>query len=210
MTTFTTNFSWPKPAGTDAPDGPTQIGALADAIDASMFPKVPYLARQTLGVLTPTVTFSSIPSNLRRLTIRHTARTDVAVQISGVTLRINGDTGTNYNYQVIAGLGSTAPTSTPLAAQTTGSAGVAVGASGPAGAYGLGTIEIIGWDNPHTGFLQWTWLAGTLGNGTANYMHHTGNGQYVGTFAARTSVTLLPDTGNFVAGSDFQLEGWPT
>jgi hypothetical protein len=36
MTTFTTNFSWPKPSGTDSPDGPGQIGALGDAADATM------------------------------------------------------------------------------------------------------------------------------------------------------------------------------
>jgi hypothetical protein len=36
MTTFTANFSWPKPSGTDSPDGPGQVGALGDAADATM------------------------------------------------------------------------------------------------------------------------------------------------------------------------------
>lgn len=36
MTTFTTKFLFPKPGGTDSPDGATQIGALADAVDTSL------------------------------------------------------------------------------------------------------------------------------------------------------------------------------
>lgn len=37
MTTFTTNYLFPKPGGLDSPDGPGQIGAEADAIDAWLF-----------------------------------------------------------------------------------------------------------------------------------------------------------------------------
>jgi hypothetical protein len=48
MTTFTTNYAFPKPAGTDSPDGPTQIGALADAADAALQNQ---LARLVTGLL---------------------------------------------------------------------------------------------------------------------------------------------------------------
>lgn len=37
MTTFTTNYLLPKPGGADQPDGPTQVGALADAVDTLIF-----------------------------------------------------------------------------------------------------------------------------------------------------------------------------
>ena len=36
MTTFTTKFQFPKPGGTDSPDGASQIGALADAVDSAL------------------------------------------------------------------------------------------------------------------------------------------------------------------------------
>lgn len=36
MTRLTTNFSWPVPELTDEPDGPGQIGALADAVDSDL------------------------------------------------------------------------------------------------------------------------------------------------------------------------------
>lgn len=34
--TTTANYLWPKPAGTDQPDGPSQVGVLADAIDTTL------------------------------------------------------------------------------------------------------------------------------------------------------------------------------
>lgn len=43
----TTNYGWPKPALTDAPNGPSQIGALADAVDTTVFANVAPLLTDT-------------------------------------------------------------------------------------------------------------------------------------------------------------------
>ena len=62
---------------------------------------------QTLGSATATVTFSSIPATFTDLILVIRARTISA----NYNLRLNGDTGANYSYTVIAGNGSSATSS---------------------------------------------------------------------------------------------------
>lgn len=203
----TTNFGFRYPAGANSIDVVTDLQNLATDIDTALNPKVPFLARQTLGGSAASVTFSSIPSAMRSLRIRWTARGDAAVNVLALFLRINGDTSSSYNSEhlnvtnttVVGGGGNL----------TAGSAGIVVGSSGPAGAYASGTIDIVGWDSPHSSFLGWTYQSQAMGTGGANFQVETGGVQY---FVAGpyTSLSLSPSAGNFVVGSDFQIEGWPT
>jgi len=62
---------------------------------------------QTLGSATATVTFSSIPATFTDLILIIKATTISA----NYNLRLNGDTGANYSYTVIAGNGSSATSS---------------------------------------------------------------------------------------------------
>jgi hypothetical protein len=208
MTTFTTNLLLPKPSGTDAVDVVKDVGALADTIDSTVYPKVPYIARQTLGGAAATVTFSSIPSALRSLRLRWTARGDAVVQVEFIFLRVNNDSGNNYNAEYTQ-VNNTTVSGAPTVAISGGTSGYLLGASAPAGAFGSGTIDFVGWDSPHSGYLGWTFNSAALGTGAANFIGLVGGGQYVPA-GPYTSVTLFPNAGNFVAGSDFQLEGWPT
>lgn len=206
MTTFTTNLLLPKPGGTDAVDVGKDVGALADTIDSTLYPKVPYIARQTLGGSAASVTFASIPSTLRRLAIRYALLGDSA---GAYTLfgRVNGDSATHYNWQNITAINTTV-TASNSAATTSGLCGSVVGTGTGAGQWVSGVVEIVGWDSPHTG-LAWTFTCEALGGSTANFVMQTGGTQYV-TAGPYTSFTLFPSTGNFVTASDFQLEGWPT
>lgn len=61
---------------------------------------------QILASTTTAVTFSSIPSIYKHLQIRITARNTTGASNRPITLRINGDTGSNYAYHYIRGNGS--------------------------------------------------------------------------------------------------------
>lgn len=166
---------------------------------------LPYIARQTLGGSAASVTFSGIPTNLRALVVRWTARSDAVVQTQSILLRINGDTGNNYNAQAVSGV-NTAASGTNLPAANAGFIGSVCGASAPANAFACGVTDFIGWDSPHAQYLGWVFTSQGLGNGAANFVVQAGGGQYTPA-GPYTSITLFPVSGNFVAGSDFQLHG---
>lgn len=205
MTTFTTNFLWPVPSGTDQPDGAAQFSALATPIDSVVFAGIPYLARQTLGGSAASVTFSSIPASLRSLRIRWSSRGDSAVNTQYVFLQINGSSAAQYSYAFEQNT-NTGLAAGATAGDTKGLVGVMVGASATAGVYATGVVDIIGWDSPHASSLGWAQTSCALGTGIANFTSTSGGGAFTVT-GPYTSLTLLPQTGNFVSGSDFQIEG---
>lgn len=165
----------------------------------------PYRARQTLSGSAATVTFSSIPSTLRSLRLRWTARSDNAVNAQFISIQVNGNSGANYSYEFVQGNNTTASANNGVA-QTGGVVGLMVGASASAGVFSSGAIDVIGWDNQHASSLGWNFMSQALGTGVANFftMNGGGNASVAGPY---TSVTILPQAGNFITGSDFQLEG---
>ena len=66
------------------------------------------IATQTLGTAASTVTFSSIPSTYTDLVLVCNPTTNVTT--GQITIRLNGDTGTNYSRLMLWGNGSTAGT----------------------------------------------------------------------------------------------------
>ena len=87
-----------------------------------------------------------------------------------------------------------------------GAIGAMVGASAGAGVFASGNVTFTGWDSPHSTSLGHTFLSQALGNLVANFFAQYGGGIYFNT-GPYTSLTIIPQTGNFVAGSDFQIEG---
>jgi len=160
--------------------------------------------RQTLTGSAASVTFT-VPSNLRKLTITHATRADPAVSTQAILMRINNDATANYYYQIGQASNATA-SAAATSASTSGSIGLSTGASASANVFGSGEVTLAGWDQSHAGAVQWSFTSQALGAVAANFVAQYGGGVYL-VAGPYTSITFLPASGNFVAGSDFQLYG---
>ena len=170
-----------------------------------------YTARQTLTATAASITFSGIPAGLRRMRVSFQCRADNATTVQFLQMRVNGDTGSSYSYQY--GLAQNAAfVAAPGAATTSAIAGLCTAATAIAGIFASGQIELVGWDDGGTagsGHLNYTFVTQGLGPTTATFTTVWGGGVYLNT-RPFTSLTFFPQTGNFVAGTDIQLEGWPS
>lgn len=163
-----------------------------------------YRARsQTTGVV-PSVTIPGIPSTLRRLSVTWSARGDAAVQAQLMFVQIGGDTSAVYSYAYILQQ-NTAVNGVAVHGDTRALCGTCSGSAAGAGVYGSGSVDFATWDGASSLGLQHS--SEVMGTAVANHFHATGGATYTGV-NGRTSITFLPQTGNFISGCDFQLEGW--
>ena len=166
----------------------------------------PYRQTNTLGSTTSTVTFSNIPTTLKHITVMYTVRGDATAD-GTMLLRVNGNSGTNYSWQSFnaftIGTGNTSNT------LQTGAAIAGIPTGGGTGIWGIGKIDIVGWDAPHAdqlmGVAQGGYIFNTTGGSNNTYTVFA----YKGTSGSGyTSLSLTQGTGGFIAGSEFILEGW--
>lgn len=148
------------------------------------------------------VTFSNIPSTCARVCITWTARADNAVTLQSLLVRVNGDSGAAYRWAAMQNNNGTFAGGVGNGV-TSMTHGTMFGASASAGLFASGVITFEGWDSPHAGFLGCTAQAQALIDGSTYNVwsssgHYSAGGPY-------TSVTLLPQAGDFVAGSEFVL-----
>jgi hypothetical protein len=162
-----------------------------------------YRARQTLGGTAGTVTFSSIPSTLRRLVVSWTARGDNAGSEQQMRFQVNGLAGTNYNTEQVQGLAAAASASLIVANGASGFAGYVACAAATAGLYSSGEFTFVGWDSPHSTFLGYTFSGQCI---TSGGIVNSGGGT-ITSAGPYTSIALFPAAGSFITGSDFQIIG---
>lgn len=165
-----------------------------------LLPSVIY--QNTLSGTTASVVIT-IPSSIKAFRVNWSARGDAAVQAQFMKIRINGDVGNNYHWEVAQANNAT-PIGSPGTSQAFGVAGLIVAASATAGMYAAGTLDFSGWDSPHANYLGYTFLSSSLGTAAANYYTNSGGGQYIGG-SAYTTLTMFPETGSFVTGSEFTV-----
>lgn len=148
--------------------------------------------------------WNNIPSYLRELRVTITARGDTGALGIDVGIQINGAASNLYRFQhrylQNGVVGTVQNVNSPHFRFGTVSA-----ASAAAGVFGEATAEIVGWDNPHATYLTM--------KGHGGYLDVTGHvlGDTIGAASVAgpyTSLTVIPATGNFVAGSQFNLTGW--
>lgn len=165
---------------------------------------IPFKKTTLLATTAINVSFS-VPTNLRSLRLRYTARGDAAFSNINVWLRINSDGGANYAHEAIAANNAAAPATVQGTSQTWGYSGNITAASNTAGRFGAGEVNIIGWNAPHNR-IDALFQSGFMDQGVGAFavsgmFEYAGNGPY-------SAVTLWPNSGNFIAGSEFVLEGW--
>ena len=170
--------------------------------------RVTKIAEFVLGVVTASVTFSSIPGTYRHLVIQWMARGDVAATETDLYLQFNGDTAANYDSETYTFSGTTTAsigiseriaTAGPRIGDVAGSTAVGSSASG-------GTIVIPNYAG--TTFQKLATATCTIKRAAS-----TGNlvteldSEWWRSSAAINAALLKPGSGNFVAGSTFQCYG---
>lgn len=171
------------------------------AITALQATDMVYRARQTLSASQATILFAAIPATALRVAVYWKARGDGATATVDVRMQINGTVAAVYLTQTLQGSGAAASAALNPGSVNSSQVGITTAATASAGIFGSGVVEFQGWDvSPLCHVDRSEALAGagftTAGGGT------------VAVAAPFTSVTLLLGAGNFVAGSDFQLEAW--
>jgi hypothetical protein len=152
------------------------------------------LANLTLGAAASSVTFGSIPSTYRDLICIVVAEGSTTLQ---GRIRLNSDTGSNYNYQRLSGNGTAA--SAERAGSVSSGFLSAIAQATTTGALQM-NINIMDYSatDKHTTIIS---RADQAANGTDAIANRWAN------TAAVTSVQILTSTGNWASGSTFALYG---
>lgn len=155
------------------------------------------------GSSTSTITFdvTGLGSTYKHLQIRSVGRTAQALSDAIQWIRFNGDTASNYSYHWLTGNGTTVSSNSGVS-QTLIRAGTDVGSTSGANIFGANIIDIL---DPFTGSKYTTTrsLSGAVGSTSQIFLL---SGSWRST-ATVTSISVIVNNLNFVAGSRFSLYG---
>lgn len=169
--------------------------------------RVTKIAEFVLGVVTASVTFSSIPGTYRTLLLPWEARGDNPTASTAVVMQANSDTTANYDSELYQFHGSVSgPFVQELIGTATPAAGDMCAASAPAGFAGAGVIEIPNYAGT-TFNKAATCRSSFKGANTTGNINHEIEAWFWRSNAAINALKLSPGAGNFAAGSSFQLYG---
>ena len=132
--------------------------------------------------------------------IRLAARTTGATASNAVYSRFNADSGSNYNAHFLLGNGSSVSSGT-TGTTTYGLSGIVSASGAGANEFGAGVLDLLDFSSTSKNATLRT-LAGTTSNNRID-LH---SALWIDT-SAITSWELLPELGNFVAGTRFSLYG---
>ena len=182
---------------------PLGILAVAGAGAAGGASSFDLLETTLISTNTASVTFSGLGSysDYKHLEIRWTARTNMADDFDELRIRLNSDTGSNYNGHQLQGSGSSVASAGGSTLSYTGVASLP-GNTSTANAFASGVTSIADFSSSSKNTTLRT-LAGR--NGTFNLIR-LASGLWNNT-AAVTTILLYPGSGNFVSGSRFSLYG---
>jgi len=159
------------------------------------------ISSQVLGSSAASVTFSSIPSTYKDLVLRYSARGDVAQ--SSQQIKLNTDTGTNYSDTFMSGSGSTVASGNDTNATYGFAYYTQALSSATANIFGNAEIYIPNYAGSTN--KAFSVFGAGENNGITAYIASTAN--LWRNTAAISSLTLTPNSGNFVTGSSFYLYG---
>lgn len=158
-----------------------------------------YRKTTLLGSNAATVTFSSIPTSLKNLRLTWNARSDTGGIIS---IRVNGSTSAVYRWQISEDYTVARNNASTIGATAARLSTLPTGATTD---WGAGVVDIMGWNLSRT-YLTGAHHGGFVSNTSGNSNVANTTWAYAGA-GPYTSVSFLLDTGNFVTGSQFTLEG---
>jgi hypothetical protein len=200
-TTPISGLPYPLPTEPVA-EGAQAIRNLAEAIDG--LPR--RIAAITLAAPAPSFDFQSIPQTpFEHLRLIVDARSDVAATETGLNLRFNNDASALYDWQITqtSGAGAAGAVSS---LDTKIIVGNVPGAAVSAGFFSLTEILIGRYRGPHN---KHTLAHSALIHDQASKIIFSGAGDWRNQAAAINRVTVYPNTGQFIAGSQAILYGLP-
>lgn len=154
------------------------------------------------------ITFSAIPATYRDLQLRIMGRGDKVAQYIQLYARFNGDAAANYDGQYAQSSGAASVAEVEVLGAAQAFLGWLPAANALAGVAGFSRVEIGDYANALFQKLLLFNSAGKLNNTGNNQIHQQGFMSWRGT-AAIESITVFPDTGNFIAGTVASLYGVP-
>lgn len=158
----------------------------------------------TLGADTATVATSpAFIAGYAHLLIVVSSRSSAAANFAALGVRLNGDSGANYDSQNIAGVAST-PNAGEAFGQTLGSVAEIPAANAPAGVFGSTTIWIPDYANTARNKAMHSHTARKYGT-TTGQLRAEAAAAFWRSNAAITSITFLASSGNLVTGSRFSV-----
>lgn len=158
----------------------------------------------TVGT-TASVTFTGLPTTMRRLTLWANLRGDTAATLTSVEAQIGGDTGANYRSVVAFDQTGGSYSQVTSSGAATQRIGYMTAASVAAGIWGVIRHDWVGWNSPHANGLKGTGTYG-LYDSASSYVIGTSMTDYAGS-ATYTSLLVKPAAGNFISGSQFFISG---
>jgi hypothetical protein len=148
-----------------------------------------------------TITFGSIPSGYKHLQIRSIQRV-----VSGnayMKVQFNSDTGANYTYHQVFGLGSGSASADAGTSQTGAAAITVTAGSLAANIYAVSVIDILDYGNTNK-YKTLRALDGMDANGSGQVILNSG--LWLNT-AAINSISLVASASSFTTASHFALYG---
>jgi hypothetical protein len=166
------------------------------------------IASNTLGVAAASVTFSSIPATFSGLMLTGCAQASGAAFNVDCTIRINSDSGANY---AMTTWDASQAAQNPAGSFTNANTSLIWGLGIPGTSFNAnraGGFSVL-WPNYSNTTLNKVSLHDTwLGDGGTSYTVHKRWGFWAGT-SAMNALLITCGSGNFTAGSSFNLYGMP-
>jgi hypothetical protein len=186
------------------------LGIYASQISGHLFaPSGAYdsIATTTVGAGgSSTITFSSIPATYTHLQLRYIARdTTAAVDVVGVVVRFNSDSGANYTRHYLLGDGGSVYAGAATS-RTSIVGGLVLGGGGPASVFSVGVIDILDYANTNK-YKTYRVLTGVDTNGTSPTGYVDFESALWLSTAAISSITFTLASGNYAQYSQFALYG---
>jgi hypothetical protein len=186
------------------------LGIYASQISGHLFaPSGAYdsIATTTVGAGgSSTITFSSIPSTYQHLQLRYIARDTLgAADVTGLLLRFNSDSGTNYTRHYLLADGSAVYAGAGTS-RTSINGGLVLSGGGPASVFAAGVIDVLDYANTNK-YKTYRVLDGVDTNGTSPPGYVDFESALWLSTSAVTSITITLPSGNYAQYSQFALYG---
>lgn len=166
------------------------------------------LADTTLASPAASVDLQSIPADFVSLLLVCFLRGDQAVTFTGAFIRLNNDTGANYDVQALQGSAASATAAEGLA-QTSMQVGMVPHASAGANLFSAVAVELPNYVQGTNHKAVNSQSALKIGTSTGNLVAASFAGFWRNA-AAVNRLTLLMSSGSFIAGSRVTLYGLPS
>lgn len=180
---------------------------IGDVITAAQLNLLPIqIADSTASTSVASFDFTSLPSQFAHLMIVLLLREDDAIGATSALFRLNNDSATNYNCSYVGGNNNLAGANQGTLGVTSLSSAMSVGSTGSADKFAATVL----WIPAYNLTTAQKFVLGVTGVDVSDTQAATYTRAVSGTWKSTASinrVTILPNSGNFVAGSRCTIYG---